>query len=69
MPCLVVSDRAFLIIGEDLRLALQTTDNTVDGVHEVLFADFLMFITGSDECSLVADISDVGTGESRCLLG
>ena len=68
MPCFVVGDRAFFVLGKDFRFALQTADDTVDGIHKVLFANFLMVVASSDEGSLVAYIGNVCARETGCLL-
>ena len=64
VPCLVQGDTAALLLGGNLILLLQPTDDTVDGVHEVLSGDEVLTRTGSDEGGLVTDIGDVGAREA-----
>ena len=51
------------------RAFFQTADDTVDSVHEVLFLNELLIATGSDQCSFITHIGNVGAGESRSLTG
>ena len=60
-------DSALLLSGNDLALALESADYTVDGIEEVLLVDSLLAVSGGDQGSLVADIGDVGTGEAGSL--
>ena len=68
VTCFVVSHRTFLLFGHNLILSLQATDDTIHGVHEVLSRNRLMVITRCYQCSLVADIGNIRTRETRCLL-
>ena len=67
MACLMESNRTFLIVRHDLVLTLQTTYDTIHGIHEVLFAHSLTPATSSYQRRLVTYIGDVGTRETRCL--
>ena len=64
---LVESDGAFLLLSHDLVLALQSSYNTIDGVHEVLFTDFLPSAARCYQCRLVTYIGYIGAREARCL--
>ena len=46
---------------------LQTSDDTVDCVHEVFFLDKLFTVTSGNQSCFIADISNVGTGETGSL--
>ena len=67
MSCLVDSDGTTFRFRGDFRLLLQTTNNTVYSIEKILFAYELFAVAGSDQCSLIADIGDIGTGEARGL--
>ena len=58
---------ALFLLRHDARLLLQTADDAVDSVEEVLFRDRLAVVAGGDECGFVADVGDVGTGKSGSL--
>ena len=66
---LVDGDGALFGLGHHLGLLLQTADDTVDGIEEVLLLNRLRVVAGSDEGSLVADIGDIGTREAWRLTG
>ena len=61
MSCLVDSDGTTFRFRGDFRLLFQTTNNTVYSIEEILFAYELFAVAGSDQCSLIADIGDIGT--------
>ena len=69
MACLVEGDGALLGGRHDLGLLLQTANDAINGVEEVLLGDGLGIAAGSNEGCLVADIGDVGTGETGRLTG
>ena len=69
MASLVERDVLLLLAGDDLVLLLQTTDHAVHGIQEILAVDGLLLLPGRDEGGLVADVGDVGPGETRRLLG
>ncbi len=46
---------------------LQTSDDTVDCIHEVFFLDKLFTVTSGNQSSFIADIGNVGTGETGSL--
>ena len=58
---------ALLVVGHHLCLLLQSADDAVYGIEEVLLAYCLFVVTRSNKGSLIAYICYVGTGESRCL--
>ena len=58
-------DGLLLLRSDDLALALQTSDDSVNGIQEVLAVDFLVVVPCSSQSSLIADIRNVGPGESR----
>ena len=62
-------DGALLGLCHHLRLLLQTTDDTIDSIEEVLFLHGLAVMAGCNQCSLVADIGDIGTRETWSLTG
>ncbi len=63
------SDGTLLGLGHHLRLLLQSADDTVNGIEEVLLAHLLAVVTGCDERCLVTYVGNVGTRESRGLTG
>ena len=67
MTSLVEGDGTLLLRCHHLCLLLKTADDAVYGVEEVLLAHHLAVVACCDEGSLVADVGDVGTGESRSL--
>ena len=69
MTGLMDGDAALLLLGHHLGLLLQTTDDTVDGIEEILFAYFLTVMTGGNQRGLVADIGDIGSREAGRLTG
>ena len=69
MAGLVDGYGALLVGGHHLGLLLQTADDAVYGVEEVLLAHMGAVVTGGDEGSLVADIGDVGAGKSGGMAG
>ena len=64
VPSFVEGDAVTLLFGGHLVLLLQTTDDAVDGVHEVITGDELLASAGSDEGCLITYISDVCTREA-----
>ena len=69
VACLVDGYGALLGLGHHLRLLLQTADDAVDGIEEVLLTHGLTVVAGGYQGCLVAYIGDVGTGEAGCLAG
>ena len=69
MTSLVDGNGTLLALGHHLRLLLQTADDTVNGIEEVLLLHSLRVMTGSYQGSLVTDIGDISTREARCLTG
>ena len=66
---LVDRDAASLLGCSNLGSFLKTANDSVDSVHEIYFLHKFLSVAGSDKSRLVADISDVGTRESRRLTG
>ena len=64
MTRLVDGNAATLVLGDDLVLLLQTSDDTIHGIHEVLLFDRLLVVAGRYECSLVADVCYVCSREA-----
>ena len=58
---------ALLVVGHHLGLLLQSADDAVYGIEEVLLAYCLLVVTRSYKGSLIAYICYVGTRESWCL--
>ena len=69
MTSFVDGDRAALLLGGNLILLLQTADDAIHGIQEILLAHLLLTVTGSNQGGLVADVGDVSARETRCLAG
>ena len=67
MSCLVNSNRASLLVGNDFGSLLEPAYDAVDSVHKVLSLYGLLFMSGGNKGGLVADVSDIGTREARSL--
>ena len=67
MSGFVNGNRAFFVLGHDFACAFESSDDSVHGVHEVLFPDFVSVVACSHERRFVADVGDVCAGEARCL--
>ena len=67
MPSLVIGDGLTLIVGDDLGLLFQSTDNSINCIHEVLTLHSLFLASSGDERRLIAHVGDVGSREARCL--
>ena len=67
MAGFVMGYSVLLLIGNNLALALQAAYDTVDGIQEVLLVDSFLAVARSDKRSFIADIGNVGAGESRGL--
>ena len=61
MTCLVMCNRFLFLRSYDLALPFQTSDDSIDGVEEILFVYGLLVMSCCCECSLVADIGYIGT--------
>ena len=59
----------FLLCSEDFGLLLKTAHYTVHSRQEIFLLNFLLVVTGCNQSGLIADIGDIGTGESRGLAG
>ena len=55
------SDGALFALGHYLRFLLQTTDDAVYSVEEVLLANLLAVVASSYQGCLIADVGDVGS--------
>ena len=65
----LVNGRCVALLGGHYGiLLLQTAHDTVDSGKEVLLRNQFLVVTSSDQCRLIADISDVGTREASRLL-
>ena len=69
MAGLMACDGFLLFGGCDLRAFLKTADNAVYGIDEVLTLNVGLVVTGGDKGRLIADVGDIGAGESGCLTG
>ena len=69
MAAFVEGHHSFLMGGEDFGAFLQTTNNAVHSIQEVLFVYLLLILTGSNQGSLIAYIGDISTRETRGLFG
>ena len=67
MTRLMDGDRLLLLLRHHLGLLLQSTNDTVNSIQEVLLAYSLTIMTGSYQGSFVTYVGNVGTRESRCL--
>ena len=69
MAGLVVCYGPLLSGRYDLAAALQTSNDAVNGVEEVLTVHCLLVLAGGYQRGLVADVGYVGSGEAGGLLG
>ena len=69
MACFVEGDGTLFRGGHHLRLLLQSADDTVNGIKEVLFLHRLLVVAGGNQRSLVTYVGNVGTRESWRLAG
>ena len=67
MASLVYCDGTLLLCREHLCLFLQSSDDTVYGIQEVLLLHGFLVVSCSDKSRLVAHVGDICTRESRCL--
>ena len=67
MTSLMQCDAALFICSHHLGLFLQSTYDTIDSIKEVLLAYSLLVVACSDEGSLITNIGDICTRESRSL--
>ena len=67
MAGFVDGNRALLLFGHHLRLLLQSANDTVYGIQEVLLAYLLTIVASGYQGCLVADVSNVGTRKTWCL--
>ncbi len=64
---LMQRDGTFLLLRHHLRLLLQTTDDTVHRIQEVLFTHESLVMACSNQRCLITYIGNIGARESRCL--
>ena len=69
MSHLMESGQALFLRGHDRLLAFDASDDAVDGLDEVLVFDNALVLPGRRQGRLVADVGDVGAGESSRMLG
>ena len=67
MTTFVIGDRMLLLVGQHLGSFLQTTDDTIDSIQEILFINLFLILSRRDKCSFITDIGDIGTRETRRL--
>ena len=60
MSCFVDGYRLLFSFGHHLGLLLQATDDAVNSIEEILLADLLSIVAGSNQGCLVADVGNVG---------
>src|SRR5688572_20354324 len=65
----VESNRPFLLLSDDLIFLFQTANDPVNGIQEVLLFYLCFMMPCSDKRRLVAEVGDISTGKTRCLLG
>ena len=63
----VEGDVAFLLLCQYFGLFLQSADDTVNGIEEILFFDGRFVVAGGYKCGFVAHVGDVGARKSRRL--
>ena len=61
MTGFVEGNGAFFGCSHHLGLFLQTSDDAVYGIEEVLLRDCLSIVTGGNKCCLVAYVGNIGT--------
>ena len=70
MTGLVICRPALFRGGKNgIGLPFKTAYDAVYRIQEILLQDFLVVPSGGGEGGLVADIRNVSSGESRCVLG
>ena len=69
MSRFVQGNGLFFFHRHDFGLFFQSSDNTVHGTQEVIFAHGLFPMPGCNQGGFVTYVGDVGTGETRCLAG
>ena len=61
MSGLVNGNAALFLFSHHLRLLLQSADDAVYGIEEVLLAHGLTVVSCGNQCGLVAHVGNVGT--------
>ena len=69
VPRFVMSDGEFLLIGNNLFLALQSADNPVHRLGKGRFVHRLLVVAGRIERRLIAHIGNIRSGEAGRMLG
>ena len=67
MTSFVEGYRALLLCSHDFGLLLQSTDDAVYGIKEILFAYRILIMACSDEGCLIAYVGNVGSREAWSL--
>jgi len=69
MPAFMESYGAFFLRTDDLALPFQPSHNAVYGIKKILFLYGVLIFPGSNQGCFVADIGNICTGKTGCLLG
>ena len=69
MSCLVVGNGLLLCGSNYSSLTLESSYDPVDRIEEILPVNLLLISSCSRKCSLVTNIRDVGSGETRSMFG
>ena len=69
MTSFVESNCFFLLWRDDFIFLFKAADNAVNSIEEILFFYLRFIVTCGNQCSLVAQIGDIGARESWCLFG
>ena len=67
MASLMDGDGTLFVRCHHFGFLLQSADNAIDGIEEVLIAHFLLVMAGRYQGCLIADIGNIGTREPRRL--
>ena len=67
MASLMDGDSTLFVRCHHFGFLLQSANDAIDGIEEVLIAHFLLVMAGRYQGSLIADIGNIGTRESRRL--
>ena len=69
MSGFVYGDGTAFLFCRNFGFLFQSAYDTVYGIQEVLLFYKLLSVTGGNQGGFVADIGDIGTGETRSLAG
>ena len=67
MARFVKGDAVLFVCGHNLGFLFQTTDDSVNGIQEILLAYGCLLMTGCNQGRFITYIGDVCATESRCL--